>query len=196
MNNLTKITVKSAEETPVETGRIKRPIAVGSELYNRVSAFLYEEAWLLDHDQFDDWFKLLGEDLVYTAPVRVTRSRKRDERGLTGRTGYHYYDTYETMAVRVRRILHTSSAWSDDPPLRCQRFITNVMAGITETAGEYHVRSYIKVARSRFEVPDYQWIAAERNDVLREAGDSFKIARRSILVGTSVLGTPNLGIFL
>lgn len=175
---------------------VLKPLPISSPVYNEVVAFLYREAWLLDHDLFNEWLQTLAQDLVYTAPVQVTRARGDQRKSLTGRIGYHYHDTYQTMAVRIRRILGTTSAWSDDPPVRCRRFVSNIVAGELERPGEYHVRSYLQVARNRFEWPTYQWITAERNDLLRKAGDSFQLARREILVDVSVLGTPNLGLFL
>jgi 3-phenylpropionate/cinnamic acid dioxygenase small subunit len=196
MNTVTKNTALRAERTSTEEGRIEYPVAIGSELYNRVLTFLYQEAWLLDHDLFDDWLLMLADDLVYTAPIRVTRSRASGERGITGRTGYHYYDTRDTIATRIQRILRTESAWSDDPPVRCRRFVSNVVVGETKTPGEYHVRSYLEVARNRFESANHQWITGERNDLMRDGDAGFQLARRSIVVDTSVLGTPNLAIFL
>jgi 3-phenylpropionate/cinnamic acid dioxygenase small subunit len=175
---------------------VSKPLPINSPLYNQVLAFLYREAWLLDHDLFEEWLKFLAKDLVYTAPVRVTRRRADGDRSLTGRTGFHYHDNFHTMSVRVRRILGTDSAWSDDPPVRCRRFISNVMVGECEKSDELHARSYLQVARSRFEWPNYQWITAERNDILRKQGDGFVIARREILVDLAVLGTPNLALFL
>jgi hypothetical protein len=70
------------------------------------------------------------------------------------------------------------------------------MVGECEKSDELHARSYLQVARSRFEWPNYQWITAERNDILRKQGDGFVIARREILVDLAVLGTPNLALFL
>lgn len=175
---------------------IKSPIPVGSETYNDVLAFLYNEAWLLDHQKFGEWYEYLATDLLYIAPVQVTRSRASGGVSLTGRTNYHYFDDFKAMTARVRRLTNTTSAWSDDPPVRLRRSIANVMVGATATEGEFHVRSYIQIARNRFEEPNQIWISAERNDLLRRNGDSFQIARREILLDSSVLVTPNLAFFI
>jgi 3-phenylpropionate/cinnamic acid dioxygenase small subunit len=177
-------------------GDIEKPVPIGSETYNRVVEFLYREAWLLDHDRFEEWLATLAQDLIYIAPVQVTRSRDSGGRSLTGRTNYHYYDDYKVMAARIRRLVNTTSAWSDDPPIRIRRVIANVMVAETEADNELHVRSYLQLARNRFEAPNHQWITAERNDILRREGDSFLVARREILLDTAVLGTPNLAFFL
>ena len=66
----------------------------------------------------------------------------------------------------------------------------------TTRPDEYCGDSYLLVTRSRFNFHEYDLISAERRDVLRQDGDSFKLARREIIVDQAVLGTPNLAIFL
>ena len=56
--------------------------------------------------------------------------------------------------------------------------------------------SYLLITRSRFNFSEYDLISAERRDVLRQDGASFKLARREIILDQAVLGTPNLAIFL
>ena len=58
------------------------------------------------------------------------------------------------------------------------------------------MRSYLLVTRSRFNFDEFDLISAERQDVLRDVGSTFKLARREILLDQAVLGTPNLAIFL
>jgi hypothetical protein len=66
----------------------------------------------------------------------------------------------------------------------------------TEIPQEYSVRSYLLVTRSRFNFDQFDLISAERRDLLRVAGNDFKLVRREILLDQAVLGTPNLAIFL
>jgi hypothetical protein len=65
-----------------------------------------------------------------------------------------------------------------------------------ETPGEYAVTSYLLALRSRWDRSDFDLIPCQRDDVLRRHGDSFKIVRRIMYPDQSVLGTPNLAIFL
>lgn len=66
----------------------------------------------------------------------------------------------------------------------------------TDKPDEYKVLSYLMLSRSRFDFDYFDLIPCDRHDVLRKDGDSFKLARREILIDQSVIGTPNLGIFL
>ena len=44
-----------------------------TELYGRVTGFLYHEAELLDTNRFADWLALLTPDIEYRMPVRTTQ---------------------------------------------------------------------------------------------------------------------------
>ncbi len=57
-------------------------VPVGSDMYNRIVEFLYDEAALLDNLQLNEWAKCFTEDIVYQAPVKVTqpaRTRRRKD---------------------------------------------------------------------------------------------------------------------
>jgi hypothetical protein len=49
-------------------------VPLGSEIYNRLLETLYDEAAALDERRFDDWVAMLAADLVYQAPIRITRT--------------------------------------------------------------------------------------------------------------------------
>jgi 3-phenylpropionate/cinnamic acid dioxygenase small subunit len=183
----------AAQSVPPVVTRARVP--VGSTTYNEVLEFLYDEAALLDHQRFDEWAALLAEDLSYTAPLRVTRTGA--EKGNTiVRSTKHFDDDYLSIMGRLGR-LKTKSAWAEDPPSRTRRLITNILVWQADKPDELEVRSYLLLARSRYENYEYQLLSAERNDRLRRApGGGFKLARREILVDQSTLGVPNLAVFL
>ena len=52
------------------------------------------------------------------------------------------------------------------------------------------------VTRNRFDDDHYDLISGVRTDILRVDGDTYKLARREVIIDQAVLGTPNLGIFL
>ncbi|MDP0964825.1 aromatic-ring-hydroxylating dioxygenase subunit beta, partial [Klebsiella pneumoniae] len=87
------------------------------------------------------------------------------------------------------------SAWAEDPPSRTRRLVTNVLVRKTAKPDEFAVVSYLLVTRSRFNFDEFDLMSAERHDILRKDGNSFKLARREILLDQAVLGTPNLAIF-
>jgi 3-phenylpropionate/cinnamic acid dioxygenase small subunit len=170
-------------------------VPVGSELHNRIVEFLYEEASLLDQLRLKEWAARLAQDLIYTAPLRETRPMDQQNASFV-RTVQHFHDDWRSVMGRIARLTATKSAWAEDPPSRTRRLVTNVLVAKTPKADEFAVTSYLLITRSRFNFSEYDLISAERRDVLRQDGASFKLARREIIVDQAVLGTPNLAIFL
>jgi len=166
----------------------------GSLDYNEVLEYLHQEASMLDELRLQEWAATLAEDLVYTAPLRQTRPVNQQAASVV-RTMQHYHDNYRSIMGRVAR-LTGRSAFAEDPPSRTRRLITNIRVTRGERPDELKVRSYLLITRSRFDFDDFDLISAERFDVLRRVGSSFKLARREILLDQAVLGTPNLAIFL
>lgn len=166
-----------------------------AEVHFEVQQFLNHEAYLLDTLRLRDWTGLLAEDLDYKVPVRQTRDRATFSREISD-TVCHMEDDYHSIMGRVSRLVDGKSAWSEDPPSRVRRFVTNVAVGATDVADEFEVVNYLLVARNRFDQETYQLLCAERRDRVRRVGNSFKLVRREVLMDQAVLGMPNLGIFL
>ncbi|QLL10391.1 3-phenylpropionate/cinnamic acid dioxygenase subunit beta [Mycobacterium vicinigordonae] len=171
-------------------------LAYSDPRFAAAQQFLTREAFLLDHGRFHEWMEMLDQDLEYRMPVRVTAWRA-DGEGFTD--AMHFDDTYASMQGRVAR-LDTGYAWGEDPPSRTRRFISNItVTAPTHDDHELHVVSYLLVARSRWDNPTYQFLSAERRDLLRQAPNhhgKYKLLNREILVDQSNLGTVNLAIFL
>ncbi|MPS67334.1 MAG: 3-phenylpropionate/cinnamic acid dioxygenase subunit beta [Novosphingobium sp.] len=168
-------------------------VPLGSEAYNRILETLYDEAAALDERRFDDWVAFLAEDLIYTAPLRLTRNGPNKDRDVV-RTMKHFDENYGSILMRTGRL--SKSAWAEDPPSRTRRFVTNVRMAESEKSGEYEVVSYLFVERSRFDNPENETLTAERRDVWRLMDGSYKLAIREIIVDQSTLGMSNLAIFL
>ena len=177
---------------PAATGK---RVATGSQQYNQIVEFLYDEAALLDQGRFHDWMKLLAEDLSYTAPLRITRQgRERDKTVI--RTTQHYDEDYSSIKGRVER-LDTKSAWAEDPPSRTRRFVSNVRIWEAATPNEFEVESYLLLTRSRYEHSRLTELSCVRHDLLRVgAASGFKLARREIIIDQAVVGMPNIALFL
>jgi 3-phenylpropionate/cinnamic acid dioxygenase small subunit len=189
--------VVSSRTAPARSTRFARPdaarIGPRDPRYLDVLDFLTREAELLDHALFGDWVDLLADDLQYRMPVRVTRAHGDGE----GFEEYYYFDEdHASIRYRVKRLVDTGSAWSEDPPPRPRRFVTNISVYETPVAGEYHVASYLLFVRSRLDNAYSELLSAEREDLVRADGDSFKLARRTIYADQATLGSPNLSVFL
>jgi len=154
---------------------------------------LYAEAELLDGRQFDTWLEWLTDDIVYEAPVRLTRERGPAPDFSEGMS--HFRDDRRTLQLRVDR-LHTDFAWAEDPPSRTRRMISNVRVRPTASEAELDVRSYILLYRSRGTEAGADLISAERRDVWRRVDATWRLARRFVLFDQSTLGVASLTNFL
>ena len=168
-------------------------VPFGTPRYSEVVDFLFDEATLLDEDRVDEWLELLAEDLRYWMPIRVDVERGSGS-SFDPLSGL-FDDDIASMRMRVLKT-HTTSFWSEDPPSRVHRAINNVVVYETGVADEYAVTSYLFVTRNRWDNPRYDLIVATRHDLLRLTDDGWKIARRTILHDQTLLGTPNLSLFL
>ncbi|BCZ95730.1 MULTISPECIES: aromatic-ring-hydroxylating dioxygenase subunit beta [Thermus] len=159
---------------------------------------LYQEAECLDEGRYRDWLGFLTEDILYRVPVRITK--ERDPRGGTSGVTegmYHMDEDLTSLEMRVAR-LETGFAWAEDPPSRIRRFVTNVRIGDprpTDRGEEVEVRSNLLIFRSRWDKPDYTLMAAERQDVWRYSGDTWRLARRLVILDSTTLPVHNLAFF-
>jgi 3-phenylpropionate/cinnamic acid dioxygenase small subunit len=155
--------------------------------------FLYLEALALDERRFRDWLDAFAEDARYEIPVRVTREKGAEwELSPTSRI---YDETKRTLEFRVER-LETDFAWSEQPPSRTRHYITNILAARTEKDDEYLAYSNCLVYRSRGDDSNPSIFSAQRRDVLRKAGDSWKIVRRWAAIDQSLINSHNISVFI
>jgi 3-phenylpropionate/cinnamic acid dioxygenase small subunit len=182
------------DRTSVMRGLVSRVrVPLGSPVYNAILETLYDEAAALDERRFDDWIAMLAKDLIYTAPLRLTRTGPHRDRDVV-RTMLHFDESYESILMRTGRL--SKSAWAEDPPSRTRRFVTNMRVGETANPDEYEVVSYYRIYRSRGPSPDIEDISAERRDLWRFVDGAYKLARREIIVDQSTLMVSNFAIFL
>lgn len=167
---------------------------IGSPLYNRILEAYYDEAAMLDELRYAEWTDWLAKDLRYTVPQRMTRILAEHDQSIE-RSVMHYDETYGTMFARARR-LRGNSAFAEDPPSRTRRLITNLRVELTDVAGEYQVLNYFLLTRSRFEQSKMAVLSGERRDRVRDLGERFELVTREVIIDQSVLGMPNLAIFL
>jgi 3-phenylpropionate/cinnamic acid dioxygenase small subunit len=164
-----------------------------------VEQFLYAEAELLDDQRFEEWVRLFTEDALYWIPTRMTRSIRERDRQVAplGETAFAE-DDLTRLRGRVRRV-QSGISWSEEPPSRTRRLVTNVRVRPRDN-GELDVTSNFYVYRSRLE-RHQDWFVGERFDVLRPAdqevtGYPFVISYRKIVLEQSTLLSPSLSIFL
>ena len=158
-----------------------------------IQDFLVGEAETLDERRYEDWLALLTEDVRYRMPVRLTVHAGASSSTLAGMD--HFDEDRYMLSKRVER-LRTEHAWTEDPPSRVRRFVTNVQGGRGQERREFVAHSYLLMFRSRGDTRAPEWLAASRADVLREEQGALRLRSRVILVDESVLRTQNLALFL
>jgi 3-phenylpropionate/cinnamic acid dioxygenase small subunit len=159
-------------------------------LTHDVEQFLHREARLLDQRRYDDWFALIDFDIVYRAPVRVTREGFDD---VVGEGGLCIFDDdYGQLELRVQGV-QVKSAWAEIPPSRSRRTISNVEAEPLED-DLVRARSNFLVYRSRLESVEHLFVGG-RTDLLRRSDETgFQIVRRDILFDTVAFHTDNISL--
>ena len=149
--------------------------------------FLIAEAALLDDGRLADWLGVLTPDIDYRVPVRVVRNG--DE---FSPTAYLYREDADSLAARVERLGH-EDAWCEHPRTRTRRFVGNVRVDAT-TADDVAVRSNLALYCYRGGSPNPLVITGERHDVLRAHGGSWRLARRTVYLDSTVLGLQSLSV--
>jgi 3-phenylpropionate/cinnamic acid dioxygenase small subunit len=183
-----------AESNVAALPELGRRLRFGEPIYNEICDFLIEEAFLLDEDRLREWLALLAEDVLVTMPVRQTRYRK-DGRGFSPSMTWMREDL-TSLTWKVSRMLDTDSAFAEDPPSRVRRAVCNVRVHETTDPNEFLAQNCLLIRRARGDAAVADMLSFRRDDLLRRSGDVWKLARRTLFMDQSVLGTPNLSIFL
>ena len=167
-----------------------------SQLRHQVEDFYYLEAELLDERKLREWFELLTEDIRYWMPIRYNPLERpeniTDEVSPPGEA-YYFDDDWKSLKIRVERA-YSKIAWAEVPPSRTRHLITNVRIKKNDSV-EVEAHSNFLVYRTRQE-SDKDIFVGTRQDTLRRAGASFKIARRTIILDQAVLDAKNISVFL
>jgi 3-phenylpropionate/cinnamic acid dioxygenase small subunit len=172
----------------------------------QVEQFVYREARLLDERRFRDWLKLFTEDIHYWMAQRTTRYPKTskaiilvdadryDDNDLPREGGLALYDeNLDSLERRIAR-LETGLAWSEDPPSRTRRLITNIEVEPANLDSELKVYANFLVYKNRAETEQDFFVGA-RKDVLRQVDGSWKIASRRLILDQTVILAKNVSIF-
>jgi phthalate 3,4-dioxygenase subunit beta len=170
----------------------ERPLPYSDPEHQAAHQFLVEEAALLDAADYAAWLNLLCEDIRYVMPVRVTTARGAGFDTLADMG--HFDENLYALRKRVQR-LATDHAWAEDPPSRTRHFVSNVRT-FRNGGAELRAESSLLLFRSRGDTRSADLLSAGRTDILRRAGDGYRLARRQITVDESVLRTQNLAVFL
>ncbi len=158
---------------------------VDAELQRQVEQFLYEEAWLLDQGRFDEWLDLFTDDVRYWMPSLETVQGRDEPFPVEGELAVALFDDDKHFLTKRVQRLATGLAHSEQPRSRTRHLITNVQVASAEER-ELTVRSSILVYQGRLEQTEALFVGW-RDDRLRPEGESWKIARRKIMLDHALL---------
>ncbi len=158
--------------------------------------FLYREAELLDRGMFQEWFELLSPEIRYRVPVRTTRA-KRDGDGFS-ESAFFFDDDYSSLKLRVARLV-TDYAWTESPPARMRRNVTNVRVATAPhlpASDDFALTSNLAVFSWVGETAAPTLLTGERQDIVRHDAGGWKLISRVVLLDTTIIGMDSLAIFL
>lgn len=154
-----------------------------------IERLLFHEAHLLDSGRYREWLQLLALNLRYWAPVRADVSRAQEKEDEAQRLPL-FDENKASLILRVDR-LDTELAWTEIPPTRTRRFISNITAD-TEQDGLVLVRSNFMVFRSRSFREE--WLVVGCREDQWSKGEKWLLRERKILVDHCTV--ENLSLFL
>ncbi|MBV6418150.1 MAG: Biphenyl 2,3-dioxygenase subunit beta [Steroidobacteraceae bacterium] len=180
-----------------------------SDLQQDIARFYYREARLLDERRFLTWLDLLAPEIVYRIPARHNYVGENSARNTEQ---YHSLahelsppeeapirrDNLALLTVRAQRAL-APQAWSDNPPPRTRRMISNIEpdpdadpgAG---SKGDLRVYSNFLLSFSHHSADNHLY-TGQRRDVLRPQERGFLIVERTIILDWNVITAPTLALF-
>lgn len=140
---------------------------------NAISAaaanFLYHEARLMDDNQYQAWFDLFEKDCTYWVPQNTDDYDPNTHVSII-------YAQYDDLAAMVER-LATGRAWSQVPPSRMVRTVSNVEVA-NEADGELTVHAVFNLTELR--KGKQRTLAGRSTYRLVPRGDVFGIAFKKV----------------
>lgn len=165
--------------------------AVGDADYVAVQRFLHHEAALLDGRDYQRWFALLTDDIVYQVSAQVARDAE------AGVLDYTIVDEgSESLKLRVDQISDPKLTRAENPPSMTRRFVSNFQVGAAASPDTFVVDTNLLVYRFRATAPDGGFYVGERRDVLRRIDGALRLARRNVRLDHTTLVDGSLSILL
>jgi benzoate/toluate 1,2-dioxygenase beta subunit len=144
--------------------------------YQRICAFLYREARLLDERQWDEWLLTYAEDVTYWMPAWDDDDQLTEDP--QSQISLIYYPDRSGLEDRVFRI-KTERSSASMPETRTGHNVHNVEL-LAERGDEVDLRYNFHTLSHRYKVTDQYFGTVFVT--LRKAGDGFLISRKKIVL--------------
>ena len=158
---------------------------INLQLLNQVTAFIWQEADMLDHGDFVDWLDLWTEDATYIIPIDPLETDFEN-------TLNYAYDDHHMRQLRVTRLTSGESI-STTPRARTVRSQSRFRL-LADEGGVVTVRCAQNLREFRKDV--LKQYTADVTFQLVRSGDSFKIQRKLIQLINSTDTLAGIGYIL
>nr|WP_207202251.1 MULTISPECIES: aromatic-ring-hydroxylating dioxygenase subunit beta [unclassified Pseudomonas] len=158
---------------------------INLQLLNQVTAFIWQEADMLDHGDFVDWLDLWTEDATYIIPIDPLETDFEN-------TLNYAYDNHHMRQLRVTRLTSGESI-STTPRARTVRSQSRFRL-LADEGGVVTVRCAQNLREFRKDV--LKQYTADVTFQLVRSGDSFKIQRKLIQLINSTDTLAGIGYIL
>jgi 3-phenylpropionate/cinnamic acid dioxygenase small subunit len=156
-----------------------------TDVLREVESFVYREAALQDHHDYDAWEALWTDDGVYWIPANGDDIDPEKEMSII-------YDNRSRIALRIRQF-HTGLRISQEPKSRLVRVVSNIE--IIEHTGETtHVKANAIIFESATR-RDTIW-GARYEYVLRRIDGKLRMARKKVVLVNNSKALPNMAFLM
>lgn len=160
------------------------------DIHRDVTAFLVEEAKLLDDGELREWLEAVpADDVTYEVPTRTTQ--EKNTRSEFSDRSFHLNEDRESLALRIER-LENEYAWGTNPPPRTRRFVSNVR--VHDEGDEFAVADYLLFVKHVRDSITPDILSAQREHRLRTVDDGFELVERRVLLDDTAVGVDWLPI--
>ena len=155
------------------------------ELFREVEAFVYREASLQDHHEYDAWEALWTDDGVYWVPANGDDIDPEKVMSII-------FDNRSRIALRIRQF-HTGIRIAQEPKSRLVRVVSNV-----EIVGQPAETIQVKANAIIFESAtrrDTIW-GARYEYALRRIDGGLRMARKKVVLVNNSKALPNMAFLM
>lgn len=161
---------------------------VSDEEYRSVCDFLYREARFADTAQYDEWERLLTDDMEYWVPINRDNPDPETQLSLL-------YDNRSRVSTRIR-MLKTGVRHAQVPPSPMTRLISNIEVEPLND-NEYKVCSAFMLGELQIQsTKDLHWWIGRTEHILRRVDGNLKLARKRVDLINSQEAVPSLAFLI
>jgi 3-phenylpropionate/cinnamic acid dioxygenase small subunit len=161
-------------------------MSVGTaDLLREVESFVYREASLQDHHEYDAWEALWTDDGVYWIPANGDDIDPEREMSII-------YDNRSRIALRIRQF-HTGIRIAQEPKSRLVRVVSNIEI-VEQTADDIHVTANAIIFESATR-RDTIW-GARYEYALRRVDGKLRMARKKVVLVNNDKALPNMAFLM